>query len=281
MADADRPKGQLFSHVYLERGQPKSDDRRLRNRVFALGQTIELRSSLADSIHLNLGVKVPMGYERYNWERFFAECEIQDLLSTITLAHRLLISRREHIRAQGWAQGIARIFAEQNVHYEIDEQGGVHHAVDPEFAANRSAKIASLQGARYRNALDRYKKGLAKLRAEPPDGKGAITDLFASAECLFKLMCPRAARLGSAEADAISPLLEQQLKSDPVATRSAKLVLKSFKGWIDAAHFYRHEAGSEEVTQPPFSLAVQLISLGASYIRWLADIDGETSRRVG
>jgi hypothetical protein len=41
----------------------------------------------------------------------------------------------------------------------------------------------------------------------------------------------------------------------------------------DAAHFYRHEAGHEEPVQPPLTLAVQMVSHGATFLRWLAEMD--------
>jgi hypothetical protein len=44
--------------------------------------------------------------------------------------------------------------------------------------------------------------------------------------------------------------------------------------WIDAAQFYRHEAGQEAPTQPPLMLAVQMVSVGASFMRWLGELDG-------
>jgi hypothetical protein len=45
-------------------------------------------------------------------------------------------------------------------------------------------------------------------------------------------------------------------------------------------HHYRHEQGCEEVAQPPFKLAVNLISLGNSFVRWLAEMDAVTIRAV-
>jgi hypothetical protein len=50
-------------------------------------------------------------------------------------------------------------------------------------------------------------------------------------------------------------------------------MLNSLKDWVDAAHFYRHEQGAEEVTRPPLRLAVYIVSSGASHVRWLAELD--------
>jgi len=43
--------------------------------------------------------------------------------------------------------------------------------------------------------------------------------------------------------------------------------------WIEAAHFYRHEPGMEEPAQPPLELAIELVSVGAAFIRRLAGLD--------
>jgi hypothetical protein len=50
-------------------------------------------------------------------------------------------------------------------------------------------------------------------------------------------------------------------------------LLNGFKDWIDAAHNYRHEAGREGPSQPPLTLTVQMVSVGASFLRWLGDLD--------
>jgi hypothetical protein len=58
---------------------------------------------------------------------------------------------------------------------------------------------------------------------------------------------------------------------------AASKLLSAFKDWIDAAHFYRHEAGREEPIQPPLTLRVQMVSVGATFLRWLAELDTATS----
>ena len=54
---------------------------------------------------------------------------------------------------------------------------------------------------------------------------------------------------------------------------AASKLLSAFKDWINAAHFYRHEPGHQDPAQPPLMLAVQMVSVGASFIRWLAELD--------
>jgi hypothetical protein len=81
-------------------------------------------------------------------------------------------------------------------------------------------------------------------------------------------------RLGAAELNGLSPLLQTAHPNEDAAKHSSTKMLNSFKDWVDAAHFYRHEQGKpDEVVQPPLSLAVYIVSTGASHVRWLAELD--------
>jgi hypothetical protein len=107
----------------------------------------------------------------------------------------------------------------------------------------------------------------------PPDGTTAIRATFGAAEILFKLIFPNSPRLAAGEADKLEPLLQRLYAADKVATSAAGKLLSAFKDWIDASHVYRHEAGHEEPVQPPLPLALHLVSVGASSVRWLAELD--------
>jgi hypothetical protein len=175
--------------------------------------------------------------------------------------------------ARLWLTEVQTTFIEENTHYRVDRAGGVHFYFDEEFARNRAATIAALQSQRYRNALDAFDGSLSALSKTPPDGKGAIRQTFAAAEGLFRLVFPDAPRLTAKELDRLQPLIQAAMVGNPTAGPAALKLLASFKDWVDAAHFYRHEAGAEEVSQPPLTLAVHMTSLGASFVRWLAELD--------
>jgi hypothetical protein len=66
---------------------------------------------------------------------------------------------------------------------------------------------------------------------------------------------------------------QKALATDSVALGAAIKLLNAFRDWIDAAHFYRHESGRPEPVQPPLLLVVQMVSVGASFLRWLAELD--------
>jgi hypothetical protein len=73
-------------------------------------------------------------------------------------------------------------------------------------------------------------------------------------------------------------MLQRVHADDNLAMRAATKLLNAFKDWIVAAHFYRHEPGHQDPVQPPLTLAVQMVSIGASFIRWLAELDAIQQR---
>jgi hypothetical protein len=275
MPENARPQGHRFSHVYLDRGEPAQDSARVRRRLAALVTELpDLKDDLG-VVPRELGADVRPGT---GWVTFFRECELKDVLDVITVAHQLLLSKRASGMRQPsapdrWLREVRRIFREENVHYDVDDLGGVHFYLDEQFARNRAATIAALQSARYANVLHSFEGGLAALSQVPPDGKGAIRATFAAVEGLFRLMFPKAPRLGATESEVLRPLLQAAHAGDNVAQSASGKLLTSFKEWIDAAHLYRHEQGKEEVAQPPLTLAVYLTSTGASHLRWLAELD--------
>ncbi|MBO9589443.1 hypothetical protein [Devosia sp.] len=269
--------GRRFSHLYLAGGDPRSDSSRMRRR---LSVACPLTAGLDDHLEAELGVYA--GHRQLSSrtraylgvaQKFFVEGQLRDVLDAVTLIYHFTKSRDPE-NAREWREDARRIFAEENVSYSVDEEGGVHYAVDSAFEAVKAGALSSLRGPRYANAAAMFEQGMRALDSTPPDGKGAIRAVFASAEGLFRVMFPSAARLGAAEAEQhIGPELTKLYDGDPTARRAASKLLASFKSWVDGAHFYRHEQGQEEVSQPPLGLAVLLLQEGSGYIRWLAQID--------
>ena len=289
MTDNQPPLGQRFSHVYAARGQPTQDSRRMRRR---LASSIENRSRLSTAeftwkVPHELGVDLKWrsgamyGDRSPDWIAFCRECELKDLLDLITLVRNHLHSRwRDTVgdEALDWCHEVRRTFEEENVHYTVDDRGGVHFRYDAEFEHNRAATISSLQGSRYRSALNEFEGAMVALGEAPPDTKKAIRDTFSATENLFKLMFPKSPRLAADEVQKLEPLLQRLHASDDVARRASVKLLAAFKDWTDGAHFYRHEAGREEPTPPPLALAVHMVSVGASFIRYLAELDAAEQR---
>lgn len=272
------PTGQRFSHVYLKRGEPVQDGVRMRRRLAQLVLEIKDFDEFASVVPRELGVDVPFTMMVPDWRTFFKDCEPQDVLDVIAVAYRYLNKRLstgtyEANAPKKWCAEVQRIFVEENVHYRVDEKGGVHFRFDGEFANNQAATIAALQGPRYGNVVAEFESVMSHLGKAPSDGKAAIRNTFSAAEGLFKLMFPNSPRLTAADTRRLEVVLQNALATDSVALRAAMKLLSSFKDWIDAAHVYRHEAGHEEPTQPPLTLTIQMVSLGATFIRWLAELD--------
>jgi len=262
------PIGQRFSHVYLDRGEPVGDSDRMRIRMRSLVTLVGLTDTTL--------VADRLGVEFYSWRTFFKDAEMRDILDFVTVAYHHL-ARLQYVgdlKSRQWLEGAAQIFAEENIHYRVDQRGGVRFYFDDEFARAGSAAIAILSNPRYANSLDAFNKSLASLREAPPDGKGAIRATFTAIEGLFCLMFPDVQRLSSGAAQRLKPLIERSCIGDRRAQDAADKLLQSLRGWIDAAHEYRHEEGKPDVVaQPPLTLVVYLVSSGAAHLRWLAELD--------
>jgi hypothetical protein len=268
------PQGKRFTHVYADRGEPVGDTPRMRVRLKALWLSIkDLRESRL--MAAELGVQFP------SWADFFDQASMRDILDAVTVGYDHLLNRSYHstYEADRWRDGVQRIFAEENIHYRVDGEGGVHFQFDREFTHATATAISILQPSRYANSLDAFNRALAALAEAPPDGKGGIRATFTAIEGLFTLMFPDVHRLAAGEASRLRTLIEQAHKGDRRAQETSDKMLQSLRGWIDAAHCYRHEEGKPDtVAQPPLTLAVYLISTGAAHLRWLAELDAATVR---
>ena len=167
-----------------------------------------------------------------------------------------------------------RIFEQENVSYRVDKQGGVHFLHDEEFVHTLHATIAGLSDPRYANSLDRFESGISAINGATPDGKTGIRNVFEATEGLFRLMFSRAPRLTADQVGVLEPILQRRYAKDGTAAGASAKILASFKDWIEACHFYRHEPGKpDEIAQPPLEIAIHLMSLGAAFIRLLIEAD--------
>jgi hypothetical protein len=270
------PIGERFSQVYIDRGAPIGDSPRMRHRLAA--QIYEHNSlygqrELARAAEVRIGVRGPY-FEGGSWKDHLPNWSLEDVLDLVTVAHGVLgeqlIGTYRDRAQEWWVKQVNPIFAEENVHFRVDARGGVHPYPDEEYARSRGATIAALQSSRYQNVLAEFEAGSDSIGK---DNKTAIRRTFGAAEGLFRLMFPWSPRLTAGEAEQLADRLRQFYNGDPTATAASAKLLASCKDWIDACHFYRHEPGQQEVAQPPTSLAVHLVSTGASFIRLLAEID--------
>lgn len=284
--DKAKPEGQLFSRVYLKRGEPTPDSERMRNRIGAAlksaqeqddifdrldqyGRRIE-RKPLHKTVEERLGIHIPWKQGYPDWKKFASDFEIRDILDAVSILYIY--------GGRLWLERARLIFSEENVCYSIDDQGGVHLSIDQEFNAQRLAAISVLSASRYQNVRQQFESAYSALDQIPPDGKAAMRANFYAVEGLYRLMFPLAPRLAKdGIATYLKPLVQSKFTSNLTAQRAHTKVILSFQEWIETMHYYRHEPGSEEPAQPPLSLAVLTVCQGANWLRWLVEIDQDQS----
>jgi len=275
---SEQIEGRRFSQVYLRRADLQQDSVRMRNRLGAVLHGWEKRGfRISDLVEQELGIR--LGYTRteYEWTKVIREMELRDVLDTVTVAcfamkQQARSSPGDYIRQ--FVAAVSRIFSEEQVGYRVDPLGGVHYAVDQEFESGRVATITALGQARYNGVRSLYEDAFAALDGETPDGKSAIRHGFFAVESLFRLMFPRAQQLGTGDVQThLSPVVDRVYSDQRPALMVAQKRVAAFRSWIEAAHFYRHEPGSEEPAQPPLELAVYLLSDAGAHLRWLAFLD--------
>jgi hypothetical protein len=226
-------------------------------------------------------IREHVGILTYDLRKFFKDGEEADILSSITAIWRFLEEHYSSL-APGWFAHVQSVLAEEHASYTVGDKGAVRYLHDEEFARSAGATISLLDKPRYANARDLFGQGHASFHETPPDGKGAIRSSFFAAENIFRIMFPDEPRLTASPFEKrVRPLIENRYAGNKAALGAASKQISSFMDWIDAAHFYRHEPGTEEPAQPPLELAIELVSVGASLIRWLVALDQYSLSRSG
>jgi len=294
MTENSPPIGQRYSLVYADKGLPGRDSSRARKRIYHLiGSTIEIantllqrrpsygrsaklsNSQIVSKIQSELGVTVPYNMT-YLLEKFLEKCELQDFLDTITISTTYFKANNHIDVSAHFIAEVSRIFGELNLAYRVDPDGGVHPIVDKEFEASRISAISLLSDPRYAGALKAFEESHSALEQTPSNGKNAIRCVFEAVEIVFKLIFPKADRIGEAELRKyLEPALQRMRAADSPALSASIKLSNSLADWVNAAHWYRHGQGAEEPIEPPLALVVTVMSMGASYLRWLVDLDVE------
>ncbi|MEE8574027.1 MAG: hypothetical protein V3T30_01335 [Thermodesulfobacteriota bacterium] len=283
MSDKERSVGELFSRVYLERGAPQNDSERFRRRLggYYLNLTGIHGMSwiIGNRLVSTLGVGIPSSCTASDIKRFFYKGELRDVLDSITLIWISCIKSIEfetRENASIWKSSVEQIFVEENLGYRLDEECGVHFAVDEEFERNRLAALSCLAEPKYAAVLAAFEKSHSKLDRDPPETKEAIRAAFEALEILYKLMTNSKgkSRLNSRGVqEKLKPIVQEKYKNDPTAITAVEHMLNGLCDWIEAGHMYRHGQNTEEPNDPPIGLAVQMVSSGASYLRWLVELN--------
>jgi len=273
--------GERFSALYVRPEDPTPDSSRARHRVGALFRETVFTShaeELARYVGQELGVPVPGdGRHSSDWQQFIRDCRTPELLDTVTLVYRYLFYHADNTTANHWRDLVKKIFAEENLAYEVDDIGGVHPAIDREFQRNSASAIAGLQSDRYQNVRELLEHAPNHLSADRRSYVLAWRATLSAVEALFALMFPHV-RLTAEEVERrLQPVVQRAYEGDAAAQRAAQRMLAAFRDWVEASHIYRHQPGAVEPAEPPTDLAILAISFGATLVRWLAGLDEDRS----
>lgn len=272
--------GRRFSHAYLAGETLSQDSKRMRRRIGTCFKTFfphehEMDVWLGKILEAELGIEVlEYAYSHYvSWESFFSNAELRDVLDAITVTLGVAEKSIGSGGAQALHQSIERIISEERIGYWIDELGGLHPKVDVAFDAVRSDLIRSLSGAKYEAARAHLEQADKALLMDPIDGRAAIRCTFDVIENIFKQAFSGVTHVNNREIkDKLPPHFQKRHPSNQQDLRASLKIVDSFNSWVEAVHFFRHEAGKSEPTQPSNALAVMLVSHGFSFARWLAEV---------
>jgi hypothetical protein len=269
----DRPLGQKFSQVYLDRSVPNEDGIEWRIRLGAFIQEDSSKDSFLNyTLMVGAGVIIEsrsyIDGKTYRFDKLINEVKIAKLLDICTIIYRNynIISEQD---AKIWVIHFNTCCREENIPYFMDEEGGVHPAVDAEFQHNLASTIRGLDAPRYRTALTAFSGIQPALDRE--ETRLAIIQVFITAESIVKMMTGA----NGLDASIIKRQLTNRIKVNWAegAAKAANQMVAGFVNWVNAAHTYRHAPGEPDAAEPPLDLAILMISVGASYIRWLIDQD--------
>lgn len=281
-------KGQRFSQLYLDKGRPVNDSERMRKRigVYYYQNLNSDTSKLVSLIEMETGAEIPRGMTYYSMKDFFMENKIRDVLDSITIIYKYLKAERSKCfnKAEQWKDFISRVFKEENVGYQLDEECGVHFFIDEEFERNKSAVIAGLSESKQQAVLEAFEKSYSFLDQKIRDTASSIKSIFEAVEILYKHVVHAEGkdRLNSSGVrDKLKPLLLETLKDNSVAQTACGHMLDSLSNWIEAGHIYRHGQKTDIPLPPPLEFAVLYISQGAAYIRYLLPLAPTNENQQG
>jgi hypothetical protein len=268
--------GDRFSVLYMQPGDPAPDSARARHRVGSLFRDTVFNArldQLAGYLVRTMGITLPENSRFPScWHQYMRECKIADFIDTITVVYRYLFWHISEDTANWWRDIVRRIFAEENLAYEIDDVGGVHPRIDSEFQRNVASAVASLRPERYQKVRELMERASGNLSTNPPNYRQAWRATLSAMEVLFALMFPQA-RFTAEEIDRhLTPLVERAYQDDPASQKAALRMLTCLHEWVEASRSFRHHPGGADCSQPPPDVAILSISCGASLLRWLAGL---------
>lgn len=280
-----------FSRLYMQLGPHASDSARARARLGRFlwdihnevpSPSFNFLTTVANSIHRELGVEVEYKYASYDVPGFLAKCELRDFLDAITLVYQVVAgSQWTKGNASDYLGFIGRVFTEENLSYRVDARGVVHFRVDQEYESNVASAIAVLEDRRFAAAKSEFEHAREDMNKPTPDAIDATRALFAAAESVFKILTASNASLDAGEVKkTLGPFVDRCMSGrDTIAKGAAATLAVGFADWVNACHPYRHGHNQPDAPAPPLELAIAFMSIGAGYVRWLATLDATRGKQ--
>lgn len=262
----------LYSRAYLKSDAPLEDSERFRVRLTALVDRLRPDThELAGAVRFKLGVEVDSSIYDYMFGRWISRCELRDILDFMTILVEIS-PKDEKVTV---IATLRTMLLEEHLAFEMTDDGSVKPKVDMAFAGNVEAAIALMGKSRYAGVRREFETGQTSLSPIAPNWTQATRHTFLALETLFKLMFVKQPRLGAKEADAmLRPVVVHRYASSSTSVKEeANRMLAAFKEWIQAGHWERHAQGTEDPHAMPEELGVLMVSQGASYLRWLIELD--------
>ena len=270
--------GGLYSRNYLKKDKLVDDSERFRNRIAAYfnkkAVDINARNFCGINIEIELGISIDKtcyidGTQKYNLDILFLSDDISDVLGSITLIYKYGVIARDD-----WKNFVERVFREEGLNYTLDEKCGVHPYVDEEFQQNKLTTLRCLEKEGLTAVKHEFEQAFENLRSNNKDNKGAIKAINEAIETLVKNMngLENVNNLDKA-IPKLKNVIEKAYKDDKIIIDASKQMVESLRQWNSSCHQYRHGQKTTKPNQPTDEYTILMLSQGASYIRWLLDIE--------
>ncbi|GAA5069690.1 hypothetical protein GCM10025759_06770 [Lysobacter panacisoli] len=259
----------------------------MRHRLGRFASDFKETHVIVARIERETGARVPV-IGGYSLDSFFRKAALRDVLDGITHVYQALLQEADkrgrypsdaytlRQAAREWRDFVARVLAEEHTTYEVDSDCNVRYAVDEAYALNRKATLNGLDAARWASVKGEFERAFDAMDGTEQDTNAAIRAIAAAVvEACGKIVIGNgASRFGSSEIQKyLSPLVRAMYASDNVAADASQQIVGSLSDWTNATHQYRHGQGVGVEVTAPVSLAVQMLTSGAAFIRWMIEID--------
>ncbi|KXG84338.1 hypothetical protein [Agrobacterium bohemicum] len=265
---AEAKEGELFTRSYQRSPTKLSDSIKARRRVaarFLASMSVDQLNKFPLIVKGELGAEYPY-FNGWFHNGFWEKSDVSDFLSAITL----------WIRQAPNQLTVARdILEQEDLHYKMDDRGGIHFLVDAEFSSAVEAALSGLDRPEFTAARAALQEGLKALSPVKQSGKGLIRGVFEAVESSFLVVIgPNTAnRLNKQSVDGcLKLILLDRYKEFPEAEDKVARVLETLNAWVREAHPYRHGAPFEQVHEAPIELALLSATSGMGFIRLFAGL---------